>query len=371
MTALCLDQIEPLFALSHSAELHLFHNAPSDRVWQVAAASGQGYIQEIGLAAGLSLVIVDCELTQDLCKTVALFRPSLEFEFCLIGCHASTNLTILHLGNSKPLHLPAGQRHLWVEVFVTPPRLESYFYGLLEQFSPRLRQLATDYWQQLGHEWFGDRGVNPPLTPPRLLHPTTQPAPSPDLTQLAEPPDLSEAWLEFEPVLTGKTTSAMQIILNQILNCPYQGKPRQLYLESKALELIVLRFEQIAQLSQSLLPARALSSEDIEKIHQARAILRHQLNQPPSLMALARQVGLNDCTLKRGFRKVFGMTAFECLYHDRMHQAQQLLETGEMTVNQVAAAVGYTSRSSFYTAFRKQFGVGPNQYVMQRRKNSV
>jgi hypothetical protein len=40
----------------------------------------------------------------------------------------------------------------------------------------------------------------------------------------------------------GTTTPAMAIALHQILHCPYQGFTKQLYLESKTLELITLRF---------------------------------------------------------------------------------------------------------------------------------
>ncbi|NJS42127.1 helix-turn-helix transcriptional regulator [Candidatus Gracilibacteria bacterium] len=110
---------------------------------------------------------------------------------------------------------------------------------------------------------------------------------------------------------------------------------------------------------------------EIEKICEAKDILLQRLDRPPSLIELARQVGMNDCTLKRGFRQVFGMTAMSCLHHYRMELAQQLLTIGEMNVNQVATAIGYASRSSFYTAFRKQFGVSPHQYLTQNRKNSV
>lgn len=370
MTALFLHQMDQLFTPSTSVGLPLFHADPGDRIWHIPSAMGQGYVREIELSRGLSLVIVDCELTQAIEQNVALFRPSLEFEFCLVGSNSGTNLTMLHLGDRKLLQLPSGQRNLWVEVFVTAPRLESYFSGLLEQLSPHLRQLAERYFELLQCAGLDHSLPHRQVASLPVLHDSglsrlssSEPMPESDST--------AELWLEFEPILSGRSTFAMQNILNQLLDCPYQGMSRQLYLESKALELITLRLEQISAQNQPLSPARTLSAEDTKKIYQAREILRQQLKQPPSLMALARQVGLNDCTLKRGFRQVFGMTAFECLYHDRMQQAQQLLENSDMAIKQVAAAVGYTSRSSFYTAFRKQFGVGPNEYLMQWRKNSV
>jgi len=42
---------------------------------------------------------------------------------------------------------------------------------------------------------------------------------------------------------------------------------------------------------------------DIERIHEARDILISNMQNPPSLFNLARQVGLNDTKLKRGFRQ--------------------------------------------------------------------
>ena len=371
MTALSPHHMSALFKQNCTAGLKLFHADPTDLIWRIPDSYGRGYVQEIELGNGVSLVILDYELTQDLLKDIALFRTSLEFEFCLAGINPGTNSTILHLGDSKSIHLQAGQRCLWVEVFVTAPRLEHYFHYLLEQLPPKLRQISGDYFEQIYRHCFSDRPPTLQIAAHQVLKNSALPSMQSAVSYATERVFCPEAWFEFKQVLSGRTTSAMQTVLNQILNCPYHGMIRQIYLESKALDIVALRLEQIACMSQPMIQAKGLQAEDIEKIYQARDILIRQLKSPPSLIALARQVGLNDCNLKRGFRQVFGMTAFECLYHYRMEHAQQLLEAGEIAVKQVATAVGYTSRSSFYTAFRKQFGVGPSEYLTQRRKNSV
>ncbi|NJR39806.1 MAG: helix-turn-helix transcriptional regulator [Leptolyngbyaceae cyanobacterium CSU_1_4] len=95
-----------------------------------------------------------------------------------------------------------------------------------------------------------------------------------------------------------------------------------------------------------------------------------KLNNPPSLAQLARQVGLNECTLKRGFRQVFGTTAFAYLYDYRLEQARQLLQERCLNVSEVAQAVGFGSCSHLSKAFRQKYGVSPKQYQTQR-KNSV
>lgn len=160
---------------------------------------------------------------------------------------------------------------------------------------------------------------------------------------------------------TQTITPDMQVALQQILNCPYQGVVKQMYLESKSLEVLALWLEQAIAASNSApkpSPGRR-SSDEIDRIYQAKEILTQQVDNPPSLMALARQVGLNDCTLKRGFRQVFGTTVFGYLHHHRMEQARLLLLENQLSVTAIAHTVGYKDVSAFGRAFRRKFGVCP------------
>lgn len=123
----------------------------------------------------------------------------------------------------------------------------------------------------------------------------------------------------------GKTTPAMKQVLHQILGCPYQGIVNQMYLESKALELLSLQFAQWTADVQNSRRLPRLGLKDIERLHQAREILVQEMENPPSLLALARQVGIDDCKLKWGFRQVFGTTVFGYLHEHRMERSRQLL----------------------------------------------
>jgi AraC-like DNA-binding protein len=162
---------------------------------------------------------------------------------------------------------------------------------------------------------------------------------------------------------SGTMPASMQIALYQMLNCPYQGLTKRLFLESKAVELIALQLEQSvfgnngARISQALRPA------DIERIHEAKDLIVHNMQKPPSLLELARQVGLNDFKLKKGFRQVFGKTVFGYLHEHRMEQSRQLLEEGKMNVKEVSYVIGYMNSHSFSDAFKKQFGVRPSAYL--------
>ncbi|MEM7796202.1 MAG: AraC family transcriptional regulator [Cyanobacteria bacterium P01_C01_bin.118] len=112
------------------------------------------------------------------------------------------------------------------------------------------------------------------------------------------------------------TTAAMRLAIQQLLDCPYQGPTRWLYWEGKVLELIALRLEQISQSAQ--LSQLKISSDDVDRIHYAGEILRQRLTMPPTLVELAHLVGLNDYTLKKGFRQVFDTTVLGYLYSRRL-----------------------------------------------------
>jgi len=157
----------------------------------------------------------------------------------------------------------------------------------------------------------------------------------------------------------------MQLALQQILNCPFQGVIKHLHLESKSLELIALWLEQATEDGATPPKMNHLNGDDCDRIHAAKAILQRQFHNPPTLQALAHQVGLNDCTLKRGFRQVFGMTVFGYVCDRRMEQARHLLLQGDMKVEEVAQAVGYANHSRFAAAFRRKFGQNPKSYQME------
>lgn len=161
----------------------------------------------------------------------------------------------------------------------------------------------------------------------------------------------------------GKTSPAMQRVLWQIIRCPYQGITKRMYLEGKALEVAALVLEHEREVQQDERSLYTLKPDYIDRLYRAREILLQNLHQPPSLMELAQQVQLNDYSLKRGFRQVFGKTVFGYLHDYRMEQARQLLMSSEIKVAEVMQMVGFSDRKYFAAAFRNKFGVNPRDYL--------
>ncbi|MGI2902634.1 helix-turn-helix transcriptional regulator [Tolypothrix sp. VBCCA 56010] len=162
-------------------------------------------------------------------------------------------------------------------------------------------------------------------------------------------------------------TLAMQVTMQQILNSPYQGAIRRLYLQAKVFELLAMQLDLIwadgGQISSSV----PLKPDTIARIHHARDILHQRLNNPLSMMELAQLVGLNERKLQRGFRELFGTTVFAYLHHHRMEQAQILLRYRDMQVSEIAHAVGYCHLGHFTEAFKRKFGITPKQCQLGKK----
>ena len=202
-----------------------------------------------------------------------------------------------------------------------------------------------------------DIGLDYPNLLSQVIVDTLQDLPT-EVRQCLE--DWDENWLyEINTI-----TPAMRLPLERIFHCPFQGRTKQIYLEGNCLELIALKLEQLKEIDKRTGLSCSLKPDDIERIHLAESILMSNLSDPPSLMQLAHQVGLNDYKLKVGYRQVFGTTVFGYLHQRRMELARQLLSEQRMRVKDVAQTVGYISQSQFAKAFRRQFGVNPKAYTL-------
>lgn len=129
-----------------------------------------------------------------------------------------------------------------------------------------------------------------------------------------------------------------------------------LFLESQILQLLALQLEQSAR------PRRrhALSRADVERLHAARDHLLGRLADPPSLADLARHVGTNEFTLKRGFRTLFGTSPYAFVLEHRLARARALVLDTDLTLAEIAYRSGYSDPAHFTNAFRRQYGVPPS-----------
>jgi len=155
------------------------------------------------------------------------------------------------------------------------------------------------------------------------------------------------------------------VILNQIITCPYRGALKRLYLEAKALELIVPKMAPSkGPASKRAVSAASIDKRDADLIRETELLLRDNLENPPSLPELARRAGVNKNKLNQGFRKIFGTSVFEHLRILRLERARDLLVNEHKSVTEVAYEVGYTHPENFTRAFKRHFCTSPKDHLL-------
>lgn len=154
-------------------------------------------------------------------------------------------------------------------------------------------------------------------------------------------------------------THRQKAVISDMQHCLYTGHMRLLYYESKVIELFLLQAEQAESLLGQKLPH--IKPGDIERLHAARHFVKQNMFVPISLAQIAREAGLNDFKLKKGFKELFGCTVFGYLNELKMNHARQMLLDTSCTVYEVADTLGYSEPHNFTQAFKRYFGYLPSE----------
>ncbi len=81
-----------------------------------------------------------------------------------------------------------------------------------------------------------------------------------------------------------------------------------------------------------------------------------------TLREAAKIVGMSESQFMRGFKEVAGMTLVTYLNHVRLSNGLRLLKEPNLTIAEIAAAVGYSDQSYFDRQFKKSFGAPPKEF---------
>jgi AraC-like DNA-binding protein len=116
-------------------------------------------------------------------------------------------------------------------------------------------------------------------------------------------------------VSTFQKSPQIRVILKQIIQYTYTGTIRSMFMESKSFELITV------------------------------CVMNWEMENPPTVIEVARRVDLSEWKLKAGFHKLFGTTLFAFLRDYRLEQAIVLLDKERMNdeIGSLSALTGAIS----------------------------
>lgn len=165
-----------------------------------------------------------------------------------------------------------------------------------------------------------------------------------------------------KPIIEPKEINpTIKLILNQLTSKNAHGKLKSIYIKGKVYELLSYYYSAVENSNTESCPYIS-TEETIGKIKEAKQIVIKNMNNPPSLNDLAKQVGLNIKKLKSDFKEFYGMPVFTFLLNYKMELAKSLLVEKNYNVNEIALQLGYSSSSHFIAAFKRKYGITPKKF---------
>jgi AraC-like DNA-binding protein len=327
---------EGIFEDLRFADKSIRQKMPLDSFWNLPEEIGIGSVRKTMLKTGFELYITDFKLREPLAMNSKSNAPVIGLSFALSGSirnriqYSTNDDWITEGGQSNLYYAPAsntsGEAAAKEPVLAVAIQMEPWFFNtLLEK--------ETD------------------LIPDDFA-------------------DIASGSPNGKYLYTDVITPLMQAVVHQILNCPYHGLIRQLYLEGKAYELIAYKLEQSLSSNMRYQKTFVLRPDDVERARHARELVRRNFENPPRLLDLARMVGLHHSKLNFCFREVYGSTVFAYFREMRLNKAKSLLDEGRMNVTEAAYSVGYSSLSHFAMAFKDHFGIAPGRYLREVSQRS-
>jgi AraC-like DNA-binding protein len=107
--------------------------------------------------------------------------------------------------------------------------------------------------------------------------------------------------------------------------------------------------------------ATPLRVEQPELLDRVLAYVEEHLAQKITLADVAKHFWVSQSTIGQIFRSKLGVSFYRCVTQRRLIAAKGLILQG-LPLEQVNEKVGFTDYSTFYRAFKQEFGISPRQY---------
>ena len=113
----------------------------------------------------------------------------------------------------------------------------------------------------------------------------------------------------------------------------------------------------------------SLHAERPELLDRAMAYIEENLCKKITLADAAHHLYVSESTVSQTFRNKMGVSFHQCLTQRRLIAAKQLIQE-DAVLEDVGIRVGFPDYSTFYRAFKKEFGISPRQYRKMQQLTS-
>jgi AraC-like DNA-binding protein len=121
--------------------------------------------------------------------------------------------------------------------------------------------------------------------------------------------------------------------------------------------------DEIARLNKTLYPHDDLTKQIID----AKSFIDKHFSEHINLDKIASKALVSKFHFIRLFKKYYGRTPNQYLQEVRIEKAKTLLQKGN-SIDEACNAIGFASKTSFISLFKKKTGITPFFFQVQKRK---
>ena len=100
----------------------------------------------------------------------------------------------------------------------------------------------------------------------------------------------------------------------------------------------------------------------VDKINQARIMMRERVSSPQAPEEIATQLGVSYSWFRKAFKKYTGISPAQFQMNLRLQYAKDMLMNSEKSITEIAYELNFESTGQFSTFFRHRTGSTPKEY---------
>jgi len=112
------------------------------------------------------------------------------------------------------------------------------------------------------------------------------------------------------------------------------------------------------------------SQEDMYAERLNQYVTENYTDNMLSICMAAEAFSLSEGYFSRFFKRIMGKSFSDCLEELRLNKAKEFMRDTEDTVEEIAGKVGYGNGATFRRAFKRVYGISPNQWKQSCREQN-
>lgn len=105
----------------------------------------------------------------------------------------------------------------------------------------------------------------------------------------------------------------------------------------------------------------------INKIDEARSIMKQKIDNPVSPEEIAEQLGVSYSWFRKMFKQYVNISPTQYQLNLKFLRSKELLDTSGLTITEIAYQMNFETVSQFSTFFRKREGISPQGYRREKK----